>query len=199
MPAGELSSDPAAPRVVAVTNRQRTRRVDRRLLEEIAHILLADLLGLTAYELSLCLLAAPAMTRLNETFVHHAGSTDVITFDYATNAELPSRVGRRSCGASASRDQPRLGRRLALPEPGLCLSLHGEIFICVDEALLQARRFHTSWPSEVVRYLVHGVLHLRGFDDLRPAARRRMKREEDRLHRALAGRFALSRLAPTLP
>ncbi len=208
MPAGKPSPGPApaAARSVAVTNRQRTRRVDRRLLEQIAHVLLADLLGLPAYELSLCLLAASAMTRLNETFVHHAGSTDVITFDYGTDAEIPARVGRRSCEAAESQDPPRFGRSLALPELGFCASLpgtsdaglvlHGEIFICVDEALLQARRFHTSWPSEVVRYLVHGVLHLRGFDDLQPAARRRMKREEDRLHRALATRFALSRLTP---
>jgi probable rRNA maturation factor len=72
--------------------------------------------------------------------------------------------------------------------------LCGEIFICVDEAVLQARRFRTSWPSEVVRYLVHGVLHLRGYDDLQPAARRRMKRQENRLLRALAARFSLSQL-----
>jgi len=41
----------------------------------------------------------------------------------------------------------------------------GEIFICVDEAVLQARKFGTSWPSEVVRYIIHGVLHLCGFND----------------------------------
>jgi len=48
--------------------------------------------------------------------------------------------------------------------------LRGEIFICVDEALVQARRFRTTWQSESVRYVVHGVLHLLGFDDRRPAA-----------------------------
>ena len=48
-------------------------------------------------------------------------------------------------------------------------TLHGEIFICVDEAVLQARKFRTSWQSEIVRYLVHGVLHLLGHDDSRPA------------------------------
>ena len=47
--------------------------------------------------------------------------------------------------------------------------LHGEIFICVDEAVWQARKFRTSWQSEIVRYLVHGVLHLLGHDDSRPA------------------------------
>ncbi len=73
-------------------------------------------------------------------------------------------------------------------------ALHGEIFISVDEAVAQARRFGASWQSELARYLVHGVLHLRGFDDLDAARRRVMKREENRLLRALAGRFALSQL-----
>jgi probable rRNA maturation factor len=53
----------------------------------------------------------------------------------------------------------------------------------------QARRFHVHWQSELVRYIVHGLLHLQGFEDLDPAARRRMKRQEDRLLKHLAGRF----------
>lgn len=75
------------------------------------------------------------------------------------------------------------------------VTLHGEIFLCIDEAVAQARRFRTTWPSELVRYLVHGVLHLLGHDDARRAARRRMKREEDRLLKRLAHRFDLSELA----
>lgn len=71
----------------------------------------------------------------------------------------------------------------------------GEIFICVDEACAQAKLFRTSWRAEVLRYIVHGVLHLRGHDDLRPAARRRMKREEDLLLKKLLHRFGLSKPA----
>lgn len=63
--------------------------------------------------------------------------------------------------------------------------LHGELLICPAVAKVQAREFGTTWVSEVVRYAVHGVLHLRGYDDLKPVDCRRMKREEDRLMRAL--------------
>src|SRR5438876_1137924 len=73
--------------------------------------------------------------------------------------------------------------------------LEGEIFICVNEAVTQARRFGTSWPSEVVRYLVHGLLHLLGYDDQTAAAQRIMKREEDRLVLDLERRFDLAELA----
>ena len=72
--------------------------------------------------------------------------------------------------------------------------IHGEIFICVDEAVLQARQFSTSWQSEVIRYLVHGVLHLLGFDDSSAGARRKMKREENRRLREMTRRFPLSKL-----
>jgi probable rRNA maturation factor len=64
----------------------------------------------------------------------------------------------------------------------------------VDEALIQARRFRTTWQNELLRYIIHGVLHLGGFDDERAASRRRMKREEDRLLGKLARDFDLSKL-----
>lgn len=57
----------------------------------------------------------------------------------------------------------------------------GELFICVAEAIRQAREFGTTWDQEVRRYVIHGILHLRGFDDLEPGVRRVMKREENRL------------------
>lgn len=59
--------------------------------------------------------------------------------------------------------------------------LHGEIFICVTEAIRQAAELGTDWREELLRYVIHGMLHLRGYDDLDPSQRRVMKREEDRL------------------
>lgn len=145
--------------------RQRVRRVDTALLRRFTRALLEEGLGVADYELGLHLVAAPEMTRLNETFLQHTGSTDVITFDH-TEAPNPSR-------------------------------LHGEIFICLDDAVNQSRAFRTTWQSELARYVIHGVLHLRGFDDLVPSKRRVMKREENRLLRAWARRFPLQRLAKT--
>jgi probable rRNA maturation factor len=64
------------------------------------------------------------------------------------------------------------------------LSLYGEIFLCPQQALLQARQFHVAWTLELTRHLVHGVLHLQGFDDLESHSRARMKyRENQLLHR----------------
>lgn len=74
-------------------------------------------------------------------------------------------------------------------------NLHGEIFISVADAIQQAREFRTTWQSEVVRYVIHALLHLRGYDDLVPAKRRLMKREENRLVQNVARQFRLASLA----
>jgi len=73
--------------------------------------------------------------------------------------------------------------------------LVGEIFICLEVARSQARRFGVSWQKELVRYVVHGVLHLCGYDDKKPSQRAQMKREENRLLRLLTDQFRLRDLA----
>ena len=42
---------------------------------------------------------------------------------------------------------------------------HGEIVISAETAKRQARQFGTSLAHELRLYLVHGLLHLSGFDD----------------------------------
>jgi probable rRNA maturation factor len=166
---------------INILSRQRTKKIDLRLLKQIAWTLLEDL-ELETVEIGINLVGAAEITRLNETYLHHKGSTDVIAFDYALGVP-PS--GGKTAGRSDRADRLK-------PEQQ---TLHGEIFICVDEALLQARRFGTSWQSEIVRYLVHGVLHLLGFDDASAGVRRIMKQAENRWLRRLARRFSLAHLS----
>ena len=58
---------------------------------------------------------------------------------------------------------------------------HGEIFISVPMARRQAREFGTSTMAEIELYIVHGLLHLGGFDDRTAAAARRMRAAEARV------------------
>ena len=162
---------------VVIANRQRTRRINLRRFRQVTDTLLADL-GIRNGELGVYLIGTPEMSQLNETHLQHVGSTDVITFDYS------DRRGRCFVNTPTNR---------ATTKP--CPPMHGEIFICVDEAVRQARQFQTSWQSEIVRYLTHGVLHLLGHDDSDGRTRQKMKREEDRRLRALSRRFSLAQLA----
>lgn len=58
---------------------------------------------------------------------------------------------------------------------------HGEIFISVETAQRQAITHRTSLVRELELYLVHGLLHLHGFDDRAPAARVRMHAVQERI------------------
>jgi probable rRNA maturation factor len=72
------------------------------------------------------------------------------------------------------------------------LRFHGEILICPSVAAEEAEDFDTSWQDEVGRYLVHGLLHLDGFDDQDDEGRRVMKTREDELFNRLTAEFDLS-------
>ncbi len=54
----------------------------------------------------------------------------------------------------------------------------GEICISAEHALAYARRHDIDFSRELTLYLAHGYLHLCGFDDLDPAAKRKMRTAE---------------------
>lgn len=61
---------------------------------------------------------------------------------------------------------------------------HGDIAISAETAQRHARQFRQPVDREVALYIVHGLLHLNGFDDLEPRARRRMHAMQARVMRA---------------
>ena len=148
---------------LAIANRQRTVSLNTRLLRGIIKALLTELLNLDVFDLSIIMVRAPEMARINQNFLQHEGSTDVITFDYAETGTRDTRHATRS--------------------------LHG-----IDDAIAQAKEFRTTWQTELARYVIHGALHLRGYDDIRAADRRKMKREENRLVKEMARLFPLKEL-----
>jgi probable rRNA maturation factor len=60
---------------------------------------------------------------------------------------------------------------------------HGEIFISVDTALRHARTFGNSLLGELKLYIVHGLLHLHGFDDQTRTEARKMKKAQEKILR----------------
>lgn len=65
------------------------------------------------------------------------------------------------------------------------LGAAGEICVSVDTAAAYARRHRRDFSSELTLYVVHGWLHLAGYDDLVPAKKRAMRRAEARAMRVL--------------
>jgi probable rRNA maturation factor len=67
------------------------------------------------------------------------------------------------------------------PSPTDCISFPlddehlGEVFVCPKAAL----DFNAEEPyAEVALYVIHGLLHCLGFDDLEPAKKRAMRKKE---------------------
>jgi probable rRNA maturation factor len=68
--------------------------------------------------------------------------------------------------------------------------LEGEVIVSADTALRTATQL--NWPAEheLLLYVIHGTLHLVGYDDLQPELHKQMREQE---------RFYLARLGLTPP
>jgi probable rRNA maturation factor len=53
--------------------------------------------------------------------------------------------------------------------------LDGEIFISLQDALENSKKYRVSTDNELLRLIVHGVLHLIGYDDTTDSKRKKMK------------------------
>lgn len=60
-------------------------------------------------------------------------------------------------------------------------NIDGEILISVDDAYENAKKYKIDYLEEVGRLVVHGILHLLGFNDIKTSDKKKMKKEENRL------------------
>ena len=115
------------------------------------------LLGLQKSELSVMFVGSRMMARLNYTYRGKKGTTDVLSFPMD------------SCNQNS-------------PCPAL-----GDIVICVPSALVQAREYNILFYEELLRLLIHGLLHLSGYDHERNDYQKiRMRKKERELINAIA-------------
>jgi probable rRNA maturation factor len=59
--------------------------------------------------------------------------------------------------------------------------ISGDIIICPETAFKNAKLFGTSFSYELSLYLVHGILHLAGFDDHSSKDIQAMRKEEQKI------------------
>jgi ssRNA-specific RNase YbeY (16S rRNA maturation enzyme) len=74
---------------VEISNHQRVRKIDLRLVEKIVAALLTELKVENA-ALEINLVGAKKMAEINWKFLRHEGSTDVITFDHVEKRKAES-------------------------------------------------------------------------------------------------------------
>jgi probable rRNA maturation factor len=98
-------------------------------------------------------------------------------------------VGLRLTGDADLREMNRAWRGLDRPTDVLAFPADpspgedylGDIALSVERAAAQAPRFGATLEAELARLVIHGLLHLLGYDHHTPADGRRMRARE-RLH-----------------
>lgn len=58
--------------------------------------------------------------------------------------------------------------------------ISGDMFISLDTVLSNSSKFHTSYDKELMRVIIHGVLHLCGINDKGPGERAVMEAAEEK-------------------
>jgi len=158
---------------------------------------LLRMLRLETCELSLVLAGDRTVRRLNRDFRGLDEATDVLSFPQMEYRDAYRRG--REPGASAPRHSraagPSPARAADAERPPLAL---GDVVISVDTARRQAHALGVDQASRLRALLIHGTLHLLGYDHERSAAEaRRMFARERELARHLAGESA--KLDPEWP
>ena len=70
----------------------------------------------------------------------------------------------------------------------------GEIFISIDEALANSKIFKTALEDEFTLYVIHGILHLAGYDDESRTERVKMEAEQSKILEEICKREDLSKV-----
>jgi len=60
---------------------------------------------------------------------------------------------------------------------------YGEIIISVEEAFKNAKRYSHTFDQELLYLIIHGLLHLKGYEDYNKEDYEKMKKIQDRIYR----------------
>jgi len=119
---------------VSISNRQKRVSIDAGKIRRAAKRILGGL-GFQGYELSLVIVDDQEITRLNRQYFHRNRPTNVISFPMAT--EDPA---------------------------GLHSKILGDVVISAETAKRQAEEAGGKAKDEIFFLLIHGILHLAGYD-----------------------------------
>lgn len=136
----------------------------RRLAERtLRHLRVAEGADRRVVELSVALVDDAQMRALNRRYRRLGRTTDVLAFGQGEPASLPA-------------DGP----------PGIAPPVVlGDVVLSVETAVRRAGRSAHRLHEELARYLIHGILHVLGWDHHAAADRRLMRRQERLVRKAV--------------
>lgn len=137
-------------------NNLTTNPVDEDFLKKIVSIVLEEEKIVKEVELSIALIGPGRMRKINRRYRGKNRVTDVLAFPESKILLEKFKVG------AVKKVQ------------GL-----GEIVICLREVKKNAKRFNLSSEKELARVLIHGMLHLLGYEHEKAKEAKKIKEKED--------------------
>lgn len=122
--------------------------------------------------LSVMIVRDKKMAELNQRQMGHRGTTDVLSFSYLEK-----------------RGKVRLTQKVLSANPPTFL---GEIVICLDEAMRNAKEYQKTFKYECALYLCHGILHCLGYEDKTKEGFLEMQKRQEKLLNKLSLQVGLS-------
>jgi len=130
---------------------------------------------------AVCLVTNAQMARWNRAFRKKAGTTDVLSFP--ANIEERNRKSQRGVRPAARLSRRKQPSTAAFARPASFAAYLGDIAIAPAVARKNARRFERTFSDELRILVLHGVLHLMGYDH--ETDRGEMDRLEQSVRRSL--------------
>jgi len=119
-------------------------KINKLLVHSIVSRISKDF-SLKVKSLEINFVSRESIQKVNNEYLLHDYSTDIITFDYSNERNI----------------------------------LDGEIIISLQDAKENSKKFQVTFDNELLRLIIHGILHLLGYDDITPSKRKVMKKVED--------------------
>jgi probable rRNA maturation factor len=160
-----------------IVNRQRRIPVDLEPLAEFCRRVREEL-HFPEDGVTVRLLSDPAIARLNRIFRGKNAPTDVLSFPSAARQVRAAARNGSTRGADGARD-------LLRPDAAISPAYVGDIAISLETARRNARRAARPLPLELRILILHGMIHLAGYDHENDQG------QMARLERRLLRRFGL--------
>ncbi|MFA6321329.1 MAG: rRNA maturation RNase YbeY [Candidatus Omnitrophota bacterium] len=150
--------------MLTILNLHRAYKINERLVKRIVTYILRRVFPGGKTELGFIFLTDRKIRTLNKKYKGEDRATDVLSFD------------------------------LSVREAHSSVPLSGEIYISVDKARKNSKIFNTRFKEEFVLYVIHGILHLVGYDDESPKDRVRMEKKQEEMLKILCRKENLSKV-----
>jgi probable rRNA maturation factor len=155
-----------------ILNRQRAERIPRQELDRFLGEV-CRMLDIPVKSVTVCFVTNDEIARWNSIYRGKQGPTDVLSFPSTPHKNRSGKRWSRPARKLTSPGSARTGS-----EPYL-----GDIAIAPEVGRRNARRFGRSFHDEVRILILHGILHLMGYDHETDGGQ--MNRREQRLRRKL--------------